>query len=285
VPDEQSNLNSPAPARRSAGRRRGRRGGRGRARVPRPPVEKQQPTAEDLPPAPEPAEEAVVHDAIAEPEADAGGFREPHPVEPSDLAPSDENSDDPAEPVAEAPAAPAAEIPPAPQPEREPQRLDPPPVSESRYQEPQRPKPWTKPADFRPAETSAVSQAVAHATEIAESLRHLLDQLDEILELVEVAERQKLADEREIEELRRALRRIQPQRHQPQQSQRGPRQDEPQRGYRDHGQRRDEPRRDEPRREDARREESRPPRAEPQQAPPPQEEAPPSPPESDEPPF
>ena len=38
----------------------------------------------------------------------------------------------------------------------------------------------------------------------------MIDQLDEVLELVEVAERQKLADEREIDELRRALRRIQP---------------------------------------------------------------------------
>jgi len=39
------------------------------------------------------------------------------------------------------------------------------------------------------------------------------DQLDEILELVELAERQKLADEREIDQLRRALRRIQPPRY------------------------------------------------------------------------
>jgi hypothetical protein len=72
------------------------------------------------------------------------------------------------------------------------------------------PKPWVKPADFRPADTSAIHQAVAHATEIAEGLRELVDRIDEILELVEVAERQKLADERELDNLRRALRRIQP---------------------------------------------------------------------------
>jgi hypothetical protein len=51
---------------------------------------------------------------------------------------------------------------------------------------------------------------VVHATEIAEGLRELVDRIDEILELVEVAERQKLADERELDNLRRALRRIQP---------------------------------------------------------------------------
>ena len=79
---------------------------------------------------------------------------------------------------------------------------------------------------------------MAHATEIAESLKHTIDQFDEILELVELAERQKLADEREIDELRRALRRIQPPRHQP--PTRSPRQDEPHRG--------NAPRREEPRR-------------------------------------
>ena len=233
MPDEQSNLNLPASARRSSSRRRGRRGGRGRTRSPRPPVEKSETAAGEISSAPEPAEKAAVHDAIAEPEADpSGGFREPHPEEPADAAPEDVS-----EPPTE-PAAPAAEIPPAPEPEREPRPEHRP---EYRRPEPPRPKPWTKPADFRPAETSAISQAVAHATEIAESLKHTIDQLDEILELVELAERQKLADEREIEELRRALRRIQPARHQTQPP-RGPRRDEPHRGYKEHSPRRDEPR-------------------------------------------
>jgi hypothetical protein len=84
------------------------------------------------------------------------------------------------------------------------------PARPERRQEPPRSKPWVKPADFRPADTSAIHQAVVHATEIAESLRELTDRIDEILELVEVAERQKLADERELDNLRRALRRIQP---------------------------------------------------------------------------
>ena len=174
------------------------------------------PGSEEISPAPETLE----HDA---PPADttehaehhegdtAGDFREPHAEAPADFA--SHETDSPETPAGE----PAAEISPttAARPtrefHREPQRDRRP----ERRPEPLRPKPWVKPADFRPAETSAVSQAVAHATEIAESLKQMIDQLDEVLELVEVAERQKVADEREIDELRRALRRIQPPRREP----------------------------------------------------------------------
>ncbi len=229
MPDEHSNLNLPAAARRPAGRRRGRRGGRSRTRTPRPAVEKSAAPAGEIPPAPEPAEETAVHAAIAEPEADTSGdFREPHPEETADAAPPEE--------ISSAPAEPAAEISPAPETERRAEHRP-----EHRRPPPPQPKPWTKPADFRPAEISAISQAVAHATEIAESLKHTIDQLDEILELVELAERQKLADEREIEELRRALRRIQPPRHQPP-PQRGSRHDDSPRGHKEHAAHRDEPR-------------------------------------------
>ena len=55
---------------------------------------------------------------------------------------------------------------------------------------------------------SAISQAVEEVTQIVESLKQTLDQMEEVLELVELAERQKLADEREIESLRQALRKI-----------------------------------------------------------------------------
>jgi hypothetical protein len=58
---------------------------------------------------------------------------------------------------------------------------------------------------------SAISHAVSEVTHIVESLRQSLTQMEEVLELVELAERQKLGDEREIDSLRRALRRI----HQP----------------------------------------------------------------------
>jgi hypothetical protein len=47
--------------------------------------------------------------------------------------------------------------------------------------------------------------------QIVQSLEQALDQMEEIEELVELADRQKSADEREIESLRRAMRRI----HQP----------------------------------------------------------------------
>jgi hypothetical protein len=248
VPDEHSNLNVSPSARRPPVRRRGRRGGRGRARAPRSPADKADAAAEELPPASAPAGEAVAHDAVAEPEGDTSGdFREPHSEEPGDSSPPEEIShgqaDAHAEPAPEAVAEPVAEV-------RTPKRDPGPERRPERPYQPERrrpePKPWTKPADFRPAETSAISQAVALATEIAGSLKEMTDQLDEILELVELAERQKIADEREIDELHRALRRIQPPRHQ-QNAQRGPRHDEPHRGQReqgqrDHGQRHVEPR-------------------------------------------
>lgn len=56
---------------------------------------------------------------------------------------------------------------------------------------------------------SAIHQAIDEVMQIVESLKGALDKMEEVLELVEVAERQKLADEREIESLRRALRQLQ----------------------------------------------------------------------------
>ena len=44
---------------------------------------------------------------------------------------------------------------------------------------------------------------------VVEALKHATEAMDEALELVELAERQKIADEREIESLRRALRQLQ----------------------------------------------------------------------------
>ena len=195
------------------------------------------PNQEEISPAPETVESTIAHADPAEHhgqehEAETGGFREPHPEVPAEFASHETES--PAAQAEDAEEAPSA---PRPEPLRVEQRDR---RSEQRRPEPQRelprPKPWAKPADFRPAEASAISQAVEHATEIAGSLKQMIDQLDEVLELVEVAERQKLADEREIEELRRALRRIQPPRREQQPPPpRGPRRDEP---------RRDEPRRD-----------------------------------------
>lgn len=61
---------------------------------------------------------------------------------------------------------------------------------------------------------SPLIQAADEAAEIIESLKHTLAQMEEVLELIEVAERQKISDEHEIESLRRALRQIQSRRPQ-----------------------------------------------------------------------
>lgn len=245
MPDEKSNLNTP-PRPGGGGRRRGRRGGRGRGRGPRPPAEQSSQENSPAAEADAPVDETAAAPADAgdhhEPEADtSGGFREPHAEVPEEFASHPTTSED--APVSE----PAAEVAPEPPPAREPHRderrdhrrdnrRD-----ERRDERPSPPPPrvapaqrqWVKPADFRPAEDTAIHEAVAHATFIANALKELHEQMDEILELVEVAERQKLADERELDELRRALRRIQPNNrpsHQQQPQQRfQPRRDEPRR--------------------------------------------------------
>jgi hypothetical protein len=56
---------------------------------------------------------------------------------------------------------------------------------------------------------SAISRAVSEVTQVVESLKEALNQMEEALELVELAERQKIADEREIDSLRRLLRQLQ----------------------------------------------------------------------------
>ena len=56
---------------------------------------------------------------------------------------------------------------------------------------------------------SAISHAVNEVMQIVESLKQALRQMEEVLELVEHAERQKLADEHEIDSLRRLLRQLQ----------------------------------------------------------------------------
>ncbi|MCW5555212.1 MAG: hypothetical protein KIS67_24000 [Verrucomicrobiae bacterium] len=59
------------------------------------------------------------------------------------------------------------------------------------------------------SQTSAISQALDEVSQVVEALRKALDQMEEALELVELAERQKLADEQELDSLRRALRQLQ----------------------------------------------------------------------------
>jgi hypothetical protein len=61
---------------------------------------------------------------------------------------------------------------------------------------------------FKPASPAAVAEAIEVVTGIIVSLRQVLDQMEEILETLELAEVQKTADEREIQSLRNALRQL-----------------------------------------------------------------------------
>jgi len=62
--------------------------------------------------------------------------------------------------------------------------------------------------DLRPAAPMAVQQAIEEVTQIIETLRGTLDDMEAVLETLELAERQKNADEQEIETLRRGLRQL-----------------------------------------------------------------------------
>ena len=57
---------------------------------------------------------------------------------------------------------------------------------------------------------SVIGQTVDEVRQIVESLEQSLEQMEEVLRLVELAEQQKFADERELESLRRALHKLQP---------------------------------------------------------------------------
>lgn len=59
-------------------------------------------------------------------------------------------------------------------------------------------------------EGSAIARTVGEVRQIVESLEQTLEQMVEVLRLVEMAEHQKFADERELESLRRALHKLQP---------------------------------------------------------------------------
>ena len=69
----------------------------------------------------------------------------------------------------------------------------------------------TPPPQFResrPAQPMAVQEAIEEVNHIIEMLRTTLNDMEEVLETVELAERQKIADEQEIETLRRGLRQL-----------------------------------------------------------------------------
>ncbi|MCX6928683.1 MAG: hypothetical protein NT154_36545 [Verrucomicrobia bacterium] len=69
-----------------------------------------------------------------------------------------------------------------------------------------------------------MQQAIEEVNRIIDSLRETLDDMEEVLETLELAERQKTADEQEIETLRRGLRQL----HRPREG--GPRDSGPREG-------------------------------------------------------
>ncbi len=68
--------------------------------------------------------------------------------------------------------------------------------------------PRSPPRDFHPASPAAVATAIEDVNHIIETLHATLNDMEEVLETLELAERQKTADEQEIETLRRGLRHL-----------------------------------------------------------------------------
>jgi hypothetical protein len=67
----------------------------------------------------------------------------------------------------------------------------------------------TRPQSARqPAAPAAVQQAIEEVNHIIKTLQETLEGMDEVLETLELAERQKTADEQEIESLLRGLRQL-----------------------------------------------------------------------------
>ncbi|MEY2466724.1 MAG: hypothetical protein QOD03_1245 [Verrucomicrobiota bacterium] len=56
--------------------------------------------------------------------------------------------------------------------------------------------------------TPSLATAIEQVNKVIDELRHSLDEMEEVLETLELAERQKIDDEREIESLQRALRQL-----------------------------------------------------------------------------
>ncbi|HEV2318581.1 MAG TPA: hypothetical protein VGV18_02445 [Verrucomicrobiae bacterium] len=193
--DHQPELNPPGPRKRSASRRRGRRGGRGRS-LRRP--------------------QAVSTSSVA-PLASAGGA----------MPAAEEQRHEET----------GMESPPAERPPVEPKMPYRPELERSRHE-----------SHFPQQAPPSLAQAADEVRQVVESLEEALEQMEHVLELVETAEEQKIGDEREIENLRRALRRIQAPRHEPPRERRSDhRRDERQRHDESReGQRHEELRREEP---------------------------------------
>ena len=180
IPDETPNAGSasPEPPAGIPARRRGRRGGRGRrGRGGRRPLA----ASAEAPAAAQ--EDAATGDPVAEALPEAPASAEAPAAAPEALEAAGRDVGAPAEP-------------PAP-PKREQRQHRPLPVQH-------RPAP-AQPREFHPATPAAVTSAIEQVNHIIETLQATLKDMEEVLETVEYAERQKTADEQEIETLRRSL--------------------------------------------------------------------------------
>ena len=70
----------------------------------------------------------------------------------------------------------------------------------------QKPRRYSEP-DNEPI-TPSITTAIEQVNKIIDELKHSLDEMEEVLETLELAERQKIDDAREIESLQRALRQL-----------------------------------------------------------------------------
>jgi len=189
---EQSQSDSPTTG--AGPRRRSRRGGRrhSRRREPRP-------AGEPLPPNPDAHAPESELDDQHEDETSEGP-----PVESTSYtAAPTEPTERRLPPLRPAPVVRGRDQPRAP---REPQ----PPRERTPQNEPEREQPLREPQPERERgpKTRSVTQAIEQVNEIIVELKHALEEMDDILETLELAERQKIDDEREIENLQRALRRL-----------------------------------------------------------------------------
>ena len=177
---------APAPPRTSGGgRRRGHRGGRGRSRGSRPTA----PTA----PVGEIAASApatTVSGQTMQAESPAKQIEPPIRLQEMPVRPVPSKQKTQAPVPAEVPAVPALW---------------------SKTNKPQQPaEPDCSTGRAAKPEGSAIGRTVGEVRQIVESLEQALEQMVEVLRLVELAEHQKFADERELESLRRALHKLQP---------------------------------------------------------------------------
>ena len=78
---------------------------------------------------------------------------------------------------------------------------------QERQERPERPE-RQEPERDAPPRPPSVSEAIEQDTGVIEELKQVLGEMEEVLETLELAERQKIDDEREIEWLQRALRQL-----------------------------------------------------------------------------